>query len=235
MVSSFCYGIAIACAARGCAKASPTFLALGIFGIGFVGPALQLPTLGLGCLFSDGGTISMSVQAAAYDGGTFVFAFARELYDAYDVTAGTFLSFFLLVPLFTFTTGYLFWPIGSLEEDTGDTKTDDGSAPPDDDTSVSSAIRHMMTASSKVEQAGPGSPFLVKAQSSKLERVDSWDEDNTSLSAMLKSRPFLFLSAFAATHILKLNFVITSINAQTLKNFEPEQADMLTRSLSVSK
>ncbi len=51
----------------------------------------------------------MSVQAAAYDGGTFVFAFARELYDAYDVTAGTFLSFFLLVPLFTFTTGYLFW------------------------------------------------------------------------------------------------------------------------------
>ena len=33
----------------------------------------------------------------------------------------------------------------------------------------------------------------------------------------------------AATHILKLNFVITSINAQTLKNFEPEQADMLTR------
>ena len=75
----------------------------------------------------------------------------------------------------------------------------------------------------------------MKAQSSKLERVDSWDEDNTSLGAMLKSRPFLFLSAFAATHILKLNFVITSINAQTLKNFEPEQADMLTRSLSVRK
>ena len=64
----------------------------------------------------------MSVQAAAYDGGTFVFAFARELYDAYDVTAGTFLYFFLLVPLFTFTTGYLFWPMGSLEEDIGKTQ-----------------------------------------------------------------------------------------------------------------
>ena len=108
MVSSACYFVAFACAARGCTYASPTFLALGIFGIGFVGPALQLPTLGLGCLFSDGGTISMSVQAAAYDGGTFVFAAARELYFDYGVPSGTFLTYFMLVPVFTFVRGRVF-------------------------------------------------------------------------------------------------------------------------------
>jgi len=247
MVSSACYFVAFACAARGCTYASPTFLALGIFGIGFVGPALQLPTLGLGCLFSDGGTISMSVQAAAYDGGTFVFAAARELYFDYGVPSGTFLTYFMLVPVFTFVTGYLFWPLGSLEE-ANDKPTpaaalkalDAAIAKEEAATVVDEAedfsgrllaafdLAHTDDVS---QQGGPGAPFLAKTMSFQGEEYELpvQGQSYESLDSMLKSRPFLFLALFAATHILKLNFIITSINAQTLANFSPEDALQLTK------
>eukprot|EP00629_Pelagomonadales_sp_RCC1024_P006359 CAMPEP_0119270392 /NCGR_PEP_ID=MMETSP1329-20130426/7411_1 /TAXON_ID=114041 /ORGANISM="Genus nov. species nov., Strain RCC1024" /LENGTH=245 /DNA_ID=CAMNT_0007270411 /DNA_START=51 /DNA_END=785 /DNA_ORIENTATION=+ len=95
VLASLLYGAAVACAAQGCATGSAAFLAIGVFGIGFAGPAVQLPTLCLACLFDDGAA-AMSLQAAAFDGGAIVFAVARELADERLVTAASFLRWFLL-------------------------------------------------------------------------------------------------------------------------------------------
>jgi len=59
------------------AKQNGDALSVGFFLVGFFGPAIQLPTLHLSCLFPDGGAIVMSLQAACFDGGCAVFYSAK--------------------------------------------------------------------------------------------------------------------------------------------------------------
>lgn len=147
-------------------------LGAGMFGLGFVGPGIQLPTLHLSCLFEDGAVV-MSMQAASFDLGALAFAVARAL----PVSSGTFLRMYaVVVPTFTFVTSLLLWPMKTLERGT------------------------------QVVTASPGSPSFL------LQRTKQ--QSPKTLRSMVGSRPFIFLAAFAAIHILKLNFVVTSVNEQ---------------------
>lgn len=160
-------------------------VAVGFFGLGFVGPGVQIPTLHLSTLFEDGAA-AMSLQAAAFDGGALVFAFSRTLYDVFGVSSVAFFRYYTLaVPLFTLTTSILFWPWETLEK-TEDDVGGGGGTP-----------------------AGAGSPFLLK----NIPRNTT--HQRTTLRQMVFSADFSFLACFAAIHILKLNFVVGSVNAQT--------------------
>ena len=196
-VAAVGFGAAVAVAARGCRDGDALSLAAGVFGLGFLGPAIQLPTLSLSCLFGDG-ALAMSLQAAAFDGGACVLALGRLAHDAFGVSSGAFLTAYLAVPVFCFATALALWPIRTLEAPDAPLDRSPG---------------------------GPGSPFLPRhrSRSSSFTNSPSFaalvpeparPPGPATLRAMVSSRKFTFLAAFAAVHILKLNFVVTSVNAQ---------------------
>merc|ERR1712176_587945 len=94
-------------------------LLVGFALLGFSGPGIQMPTLHLANLFPEGGggALYMSSQAAAFDGGTAIFALLRLLYQSVELSTGTFFKIYLLVPGSVLLTAIFVWPDGVLEND----------------------------------------------------------------------------------------------------------------------
>jgi MFS family permease len=210
MAASFLLAVGLALCSF--ATQSTTCLDLGFALVGFSGPAVQLPTLHLARLFPgqarEGGTggaaLLMSAQAGAFDGGTIVFALFSAASTFFGMTTTLFFRLYLLVPLFTFLTAVLVWPHTILP-----------------DPAPSSAARRQRTNS----YLGAASPYLSPGKLS-LEPAPSVLKD-APLSQVLSSPPFYCLALWVAVHILKLNFVVASINDQLNYAMKPAMAEML--------
>lgn len=199
--------------------------------LGFSGPGIQMPTLHLANLFSNaadsdtsavndssssttnindedvstdgsGGAIYMSAQAAAFDGGTAVFALVRFAYQKYQLKTSTFFILYLIIPLWVLMTALYAWPDAVIENP---------SAPNSNATTEDRP-------SSNSPYYGPGSPYLTPKVNS-MQRRHSKKQDNTSLydaplGVVLKHSSFWMLALWVSVHILKLNFVVATINDQ---------------------
>lgn len=170
---------------------SPLFLTLGVALLGFAGPGIQMPTLHLANLFGDGsgGALFMSAQAAAFDGGTAVFAVLRTLHQSMGVSSTTFLRLYLLVPGWVLLTSVFVWP-----------------------DKIVSSQNYAATTPQQDSYVGAGSPYLsprrIKPTSSKNSLV------NAPLSVVLRHPAFYALAVWVSVHILKLNFIVATINDQ---------------------
>jgi MFS family permease len=189
------------------ANQSSICLDIGFTLLGFAGPALQLPTLHLARLFpgeareggNGGAALFMSAQAAAFDGGTVVFAIFSVLANYLGMTSTLFLRLYLVVPLLTLATSIFIWPNEILPDPTPTSK-----------------------------YIGPGSPFLSPASGKLRGRVINKLKD-APLSVVLTHGPFYCLASWVAIHILKLNFVVATINDQLQYSLHdrPEQITLL--------
>ena len=200
--------------------------------LGFAGPAIQLPTLHLSNLFDkNGGALYMSFQAAAFDGGCFVFTACEFLAKWYDVNLAEFFCFYQVVPAMVLLTSILLWPQHSIQGKEGEEGGEHGE---DEQPSGSRPHRSLSNLSNITSSpGGPGSPFLgilsKRAGSEVSEKDDPLnalaarqqaDDDRKGLlqamdlRSCLATREFLFLGLFTSIHILKLNFVVSSINDQ---------------------
>lgn len=212
-VASVLFAAAVALSAEGCRRGSPALLGCGFFGLGFLGPAIQLPTLSLSCLFEDG-AVAMSLQAAAFDGGASVFAVGRLLKDAVGLGSGAFLTCYLAVPAFCFVTALTCWPRRSLEAVDQDVTRSPGGA-------GSPFLPARLGSRSGSFTSSPSFAALVEekkataaAQQQQQPPPAAPPMAGATLGACVASKQFRFLALFAAVHILKLNFVVTSVNAQ---------------------
>lgn len=177
-------------------------LALGFSLVGFAGPGVQMPTLHLANLFtgelreggSGGGALFMSAQAAAFDGGTAVFAIVRLLHQTVGLSSSTFFLIYLVVPGWTFLTSLLAWPDEIIE--------------------------------AQIDESylGAGSPYLSPG-GRRQPKVTSLV--NAPLATVLRHPAFYSLAAWVSLHILKLNFVVATLNDQLDQNVEPEEANQL--------
>jgi len=179
--------------------------------LGFAGPAIQIPTLHLAKLFppkenegSGGvGAAYMSAQAAAFDGGTAIFALFAYAAQIFGLKASNFFLFYLTVPLYTMLTSYYIWPNTILQDDN------------ENDLSASASTNSF---------GGSGSPFLSEHSSRRFAKK----REKQALTSPLKDAPllkvlsqpqFYCLACWVGIHILKLNFVVATINDQLLSNF----------------
>jgi MFS family permease len=165
--------------------------------LGFAGPGIQLPTLHLANLFSEGAAFFMSAQAAAFDGGTAVFCILRLLHQNFGLPSSTFFLLYLIVPAWVFLTSALVWP---------------------------REILHNQNAVLDQEYVGAGSPYLSPGKP-RLRHTSSLQ--NAPLSTILFHPAFYILATWVSVHILKLNFVVATLNDQLLGNVEQDQAERL--------
>lgn len=207
-------------------------LGIGYFALGFAGPAIQIPTLHLAKLFqrpqqiiknksnsknnndSGGGgdAAYMSAQAAAFDGGTAIFALFAYSAQLFEWQASPFFLLYSIIPMYTFLTAVYFWPHQIL--------------PDDDESSEGNTVRESQSTHSF---GGPGSPFLSphsakqmslrnnKKRQSEIPQVSPLKD--APLSKVLTHSSFYCLAIWVALHILKLNFVVATINDQLLSSF----------------
>jgi len=191
---------------------STTCLDLGFAILGFVGPAVQLPTLHLARLFPDEGgesgaaALLMSAQAAAFDGGTMVFAVFGVLVNVLGFTTATLFRIYLVVPIFTFCTAVFFWPNVILPDSL-----------------------HGPEEASYVGRSPYLSPatHLSMRPSSASKRKTAVSLKDAPLSTVLSHPPFYCLGLWVAVHILKLNFVVATINDQLDLAMDANQAELL--------
>ena len=177
------------------ANVNTTYLNVGFTLVGFAGPALQLPTLHLARLFpgtpreggNGGAAIFMSAQAAAFDGGTMIFALFSFFSKVCGISSVYFFRIYLAVPLFTLLTAILVWPNEILPDPNILTQSDG--------------------------YIGAGSPYLSPSGKFGSRQRGSALRD-APLSVILTKPPFYCLAAWVAVHILKLNFVVATINDQ---------------------
>jgi MFS family permease len=213
------------------ATTSTTCLDIGFGIIGFAGPAIQLPTLHLARLFPEassstsskeegggstggggGAALFMSAQAGAFDGGTFVFAIVALFAELYGLTSTTFFRLYLIVPCFTLLTAVFFWPHSILQEESSNSSNDD-----DDDDDNCSYI-------------GMGSPYLSPATIPALKRKPSMMIlKDAPLSLVLSKPPFYCLAFWVSIHILKLNFVVATLNDQLHYAVAPDVRSFLIK------
>eukprot|EP00934_Nitzschia_sp_Nitz4_P005312 Nitzschia sp. Nitz4//scaffold323_size20210//13955//15382//NITZ4_008695-RA/size20210-processed-gene-0.26-mRNA-1//-1//CDS//3329547876//5302//frame0 len=190
-----------------CSMADKSTLALdvGFTLLGFSGPAVQLPTLHLSRLFpgepteggNGGAALFMSAQAGAFDGGTMVFALFAAAASVFGITSSTFFLAYLTVPILTLLTAIFFWPSEILPDPTPMTR-----------------------------QNSFASPYAYLSPSSTTYSTTSSLKDKP-LSVILQRYPFYCLSGWVAIHILKLNFVVATINDQLDKSMDLGTADTL--------
>jgi LAT3 family solute carrier family 43 protein 3 len=196
------------------ATSSTLYLDAGFALLGFAGPAIQLPTLHLARLFpgeareggSGGAALMMSAQAGAFDGGTMVFAIFSLLASLFGMPSRLFFRIYLIVPIFTLFTAAFFWPNIILPDATPG---------------------KLVKNNSFIGQ----SPYLNRSPylGSAANKLPSGDDTNTQLkdaplSVILTSAPFYCLGLWVAVHILKLNFVVATINDQ-LEYAMPDEPD----------
>ena len=211
--------------------------------LGFAGPAIQLPTLHLSNLFDkNGGALYMSFQAAAFDGGCFVFTVCEFLAKYYDVSLANFFSFYQLVPAIVMLTSILLWPQYSIQngkeaeeqERDGDLAQEAEEQERDGDLAPESRPRSLSNLSNITSSpGGAGSPFLGMLPRKTGSELNDADESadpllarqradekrkvllqTLDLRSSLSTKEFIFLGLFTSVHILKLNFVVSSINDQ---------------------
>jgi MFS family permease len=204
-----------------CQNDSFTSLLVGFGLVGFSGPGIQMPTLHLANLFggeareggSGGGAIYMSAQAAAFDGGTAVFAIVRMAHQHYSLKTSTFFLLYLIIPLWVLLTALFVWP---------------------DDVIADSSLREESLLATKTETEtkspyiGPGSPYLSPG----MIRLREIDKKNNSLydaplSVVLRHSSFWTLAIWVSIHILKLNFVVATINDQLDDVVNADEAESL--------
>lgn len=187
------------------ATTSTACLDLGFALIGFSGPAIQLPTLHLARLFSGnareggsgGAALVMSAQAGAFDGGTMVFAIFSALHGATGLTSQTFFRLYTVVPFFTLLTALFYWPNTILPDEDNYGESDDRGT--------------IKTPASYVGR----SPYLSPAAMLKENTGDTKKRlVDAPLATILTQPPFYCLAFWVAVHILKLNFVVATINNQ---------------------
>ena len=193
------------------------YLDIGFALLGFAGPALQLPTLHLARLFpansagtqKEGGgggaaALYMSAQAGAFDGGTMVFAiFSCLAHSYFAMTVPTFFRSYLIVPAFTLLTAVFFWPNEILPD---------------------VSVAQTPTLQRRDSYIGAGSPYLSPAtrtlKKQQQQQQGGRNGKSTSklkdapLSVVLSNPPFYCLAFWVSVHILKLNFVVATINDQ---------------------
>jgi MFS family permease len=184
------------------ATENATALTAGFALLGFAGPAIQLPTLHLARLFpSDGGggALIMSAQAAAFDGGTVVFALFGLAAQNIGLQSSTFFNFYAGVPVVTFLTAVFVWP-NTILPDGGENKA-------------------------AVSMAGAGSPFLTPSRKRKpLQPIGEPPSKlvDAPLSTIMSQPQFYCLALWVSIHILKLNFVVATINDQLSESLTKE-------------
>ena len=181
--------------------------------------AIQLPTLSLSCLFEDG-AVAMSLQAAAFDGGASVFAVGRLLKEAVGLGSGAFLTCYLAVPAFCFVTALTCWPRRSLEAvDQDVTRSPGGAGSPFLPARLGSRSGSFTSSPSFAALVEEKKATTVAQQQQQQPPPAAPPMAGATLGACVASKQFRFLALFAAVHILKLNFVVTSVNADTVVNF----------------
>ena len=182
-------------------------LLIGFGLLGFSGPGIQMPTLHLANLFPDGGgsALYMSSQAAAFDGGTIVFALVRLLFQFVGLSTPTFFRLYLIVPGSVLLTALLVWPDEVLETKNSEAGSEDTSS----------------TRSPYV--GGAASPY----RSPRKGVIPSSGLVNAPLSTVLRHPSFWALATWVSIHILKLNFVVATINDQLDDAVDKDQAESL--------
>mmetsp|Transcript_8990 Transcript_8990/g.22687 ORF Transcript_8990/g.22687 Transcript_8990/m.22687 type:complete len:608 (+) Transcript_8990:436-2259(+) len=200
---------------------------LGFFLIGFAGPGIQMPTLHLANLFpsrvsttdkdntesstcdgggSGGGALYMSLQAAAFDGGTCIFALVRLAYQASDggFSVGSFFLLYLVVPIWTFVTALLVWP--------------DKILPTPGQHGHDNILKNNQGVGSKriVDESIYMSPYQSPSSRRSMRQNSTRQNNliNAPLQTTLRHPAFWSLAIWAGIHILKLNFVVATINDQ---------------------
>ncbi|KAL3930195.1 MAG: hypothetical protein SGARI_004553, partial [Bacillariaceae sp.] len=183
-------------------------LLVGFGMVGFAGPGIQMPTLHLANLFpaENGGTgaLYMSAQAAAFDGGTIVFFLLRLAYQMTGFPVQNFFLCYNVVPIWSFLTAIFVWPREILDS-------------PD-------ALQQRTE-----EYVGVGSPYLSPSgrMSMRSGKLSEGKLVNAPLSTVLRHPSFWVLATWGAIHILKLNFVVATINDQLNQNVDQDTADHL--------
>lgn len=178
-----------------------------------IGPAIQLPTLHLARLFpgeareggGGGAALMMSAQAGAFDGGTMIFAIFAAIVSWTGVSTETLFRVYLLVPLYTLVTAILFWPHKILP--------DSLNAPGGGESSSSYVGRS--------PYLSPATSLSVRSSSASISLKDA------PLSEILAHPTFYCLAIWVAIHILKLNFVVATINDQLDFAMPLDLADLL--------
>jgi MFS family permease len=176
--------------------------------VGFSGPGIQMPTLHLANLFptKNGGTgaFYMSAQAAAFDGGTIIFFLVRLAYQITGFRLSRFFLFYNIVPICSLLTAIFVWPKEILDSP--------------------EANQHEIK-----DYIGVGSPYLSPAgrKSIREGHLSQGVLVNAPLSTILRHPSFWVLSTWGAIHILKLNFVVATINDQLDQNVDSATADHL--------
>lgn len=203
-------------------------LLIGFGLLGFSGPGIQMPTLHLANLFPDGGgsALYMSSQAAAFDGGTIIFAIVRFLYQAMELPTTTFFRLYLIVPAFVLVTALLVWPDDVLETE-DDTKADDDVSTRSRSPYIGAAspFRSSSFKSQKSPFAALNSPAPATATSKTTTTTGTLV--NAPLGTVLRHPSFWALATWVSIHILKLNFVVATVNDQLEHAVDKHEADYL--------
>jgi len=128
-----------------------------------------------------------------------VFALFSLSANVFQMTSSFFFRLYVVVPFFTLLTAVFVWPNDILPDPTQTKRK------------------------RRPSYVGAGSPYLSPAtihiQQSPL--VDA------PLKTVLSHKPFYCLAGWVAVHILKLNFVVASINDQLDYAMPPDQANLL--------
>jgi hypothetical protein len=139
---------------------------------------------------SGGAALFMAAQAGAFDGGTMVFALFAAAAALFGISSSSFFIAYMVVPLFTLLTAIFVWPNEILPDPKPLTRQ----------YSFASPYAYLSPASSQhVDGNSMGASHSLK---------------DRPLSEILTRPPFYCLSGWVAIHILKLNFVVASINDQ---------------------
>ena len=200
-------------------------LLVGIGLLGFSGPGVQMPTLHLANLFSQSGggsAVYMSSQAAAFDGGTMVFAILRYLSHSMELSSAAFFQLYMIVPISVLVTAIFVWPDDVLEESL------DASADPNsiiESPYVGAALSPYI--SPRMKLATPTSTASSNKKSSRNNPPVYKTLVNAPLNVVLRHPSFWTLATWVAIHILKLNFVVATLNDQLDAQVPLDQAESL--------
>jgi MFS family permease len=194
--------------------------AVGFGLVGLARPGIQMPTLHLANLFTQGsgGAVYMSAQAAAFDAGTAVFALFHTFYFGWGIPSSTMFLAYMIVPAWTLATAIWVWPNDTIEKvhhanESADDMSD-GTASVLGSPYLSPKDRKSMIASSERKKRQAQKPQLRS-------------QVNAPLSVVLTHVAFYALATWVSIHIYKLNFIVATINDQLMRHFDKETANQL--------
>ncbi|CAJ1939844.1 unnamed protein product [Cylindrotheca closterium] len=204
-------------------------LSVGFGLLGFAGPGIQMPTLHFANLFSSaGGAFYMSSQAAAFDGGTLVFAVVRYFHISMSLTTADFFRVFLIVPGSVLLTAIFVWPDVALDnpetvEQELDAKLESPYLGPASSPYLSPRVKPMIKKKKKANANAN-----ANAQST-TEGGDNAEQSliNAPLEVVFRHQSFWTLAIWVSVHILKLNFVVATLNDQLYNTVDSDTKDRM--------